>query len=86
MNRFDVQLEFYLNALERLISHPDSPSIKMDYAHKEMAFRYAVREYAQEMEQRITENVLKAISIKFESGDALNEIKALKNAIDSLGK
>ena len=86
MNRFDVQLEFYLSALERLISHHDSPSIQMDYAHKEMAFRYAVREYAQELEQRITENVLKVISIKFESGDALNEIKALKNAIDNLGK
>lgn len=51
-----------------------------------MAFRYAVREYAQELEQRITENVLKAISIKFESGDALKEIKALENAIDRLGK
>ena len=86
MDRFDVQMDFYLSALERLISHPDSPSIQMDYAHKEMAFRYAVREYAQELEQRITENVLKAISIKLESGDALNEIKALKNAIDSLGK
>ena len=75
-----------MSALERLISHHDSPSVQMDYAHKEMSFRYAVREYAQELEQRITENVLKAISIKFESGDALNEIKALKNAIDNLGK
>ena len=75
-----------MDALERLILHHDSPSVKLDYTHKEMAFRYAVREYAQEMEQRITENVLKAISIKLESGDALNEIKALQNAIDRLGK
>ena len=75
-----------MDALERLILHHDSPSVKLDYTHKEMAFRYAVREYAQELEQRITENVLKAISIKFESGDALKEIKALENAIDNLGK
>lgn len=85
MDRFDVQLDFYLRALFAYIENP-SPAAKMNYSSNEMYFRHVIREHIQQMEKQITENVLKAISIKLESGDALNEIKALKNAIDSLGK
>ena len=61
-------------------------STRFDLQLKAISLRSAIREHSTEMERRITENLLKAISIKFESGDALNEIKTLKNAIDSLGK
>ena len=83
--RFNVQMDFYLRALFAYIENP-SPSTKMHYCSNELYFRRAVMEHCQQMEDRITENVLKAISIKLESGDALNEIKALQNAIDRLGK
>ena len=85
IDRFEVQLDFYLSALLAYIDNP-SPAAKMNYCSNEMYFRHVIREHIQQMEKQITENVLKAISIKLESGDALNEIKALKNAIDSLGK
>ena len=61
-------------------------STRFDLQLKAISLRDAIHEHFKEMESRITENVLKAISIKFESGDALKEIKPLKNAINSLVK
>ena len=85
MTNFDVQLEIFLRSLTNCMEHNDIITM-FDLQRKAISLRSAIREYSTEMERRITENVLRAISIKFESGDALNEIKTLKNAIDSLGK
>lgn len=38
------------------------------------------------MEQRVTDNVLKALSVQFETGDAIKQIDGLKSALDRLGE
>ena len=58
----------------------------VDLQRKGLSLRYNVREYTQRMEERITKNVLNAISVKIEKDGALDEIKVLQTAIDSLGK
>ena len=57
-----------------------------DFQRKAISLRRCVSGYSKQMEERITKNVLNAIAIKIEKDGALDEIKALKNAIDSLGK
>ncbi|MDD6800465.1 MAG: hypothetical protein PUE85_08650 [Firmicutes bacterium] len=48
--------------------------------------RDAVREHDKEIEKRVTDNVLNALSIKLEKDGAIEEIKSLKKAIDDLGR
>ena len=57
----------------------------MMYARSRMIDEYNHRHEMEQMEKRITANVLKALSIKFETDDALNEIKSLNKAIEDLG-
>ena len=75
----------FLRSLTNCMEHNDI-STRFDLQLKAISLRDAIHEHFKEMESRITENVLKAISIKFESGDTLKEIKVLENAIDRLGK
>lgn len=85
MNHLDLQVDMFLRSLTNCMEHNDI-STRFDLQLKAISLRDAIHEHFKEMESRITENVLKAISIKFESGDALKEIKPLKNAINSLVK
>ena len=85
MDQLDFKLDMFMRALMICMENP-SINMKWQLQKNAMYLRDAIREHSQQMEKQITENVLKAISIKLESGDALNEIKVLKNAIDTLGK
>ena len=85
MNYLNLEIDSFLRSLTNCMEHKDVGTM-FDLQRKAISLRIAIQEYSKQMESRITENVLKAISIKLESGDALKEIKALKNAIDSLGK
>ena len=49
-------------------------------------FIRTVIEHENNMEQRVTDNVLKALSIQFETGNAIREIDGLKRALDRLGE
>ena len=60
-------------------------TLNMMYARSRMIDEYNHRHEMVQMEKRITANVLKALSIKFETDDALNEIKSLNKAIEDLG-
>ena len=46
--------------------------------------RDAVREHDKEIEKRVTENVLNALSVKLETDGAIKEINSLKQAIENL--
>ncbi len=54
--------------------------------HRTMTLKIDLRQYQQEMEKRITANVLKSISIRLETNGAIAEIDSLKKAIENLGK
>jgi len=60
-------------------------TLNMMYARSRMIDEYNHRHEMEQMEKRITANILKALSIKFETDDALNEIKSLNKAIEDLG-
>ena len=85
MTQLDLQFEMFLRSLTNCMEHQDVGTM-VDLQRKAISLREAIHEHSKQMESRIIENVLKAISIKFESGDALKEIKVLENAIDRLGK
>ena len=85
MNHLDLELEYFIRSLINWIQYPGANSM-FDFQRKAISLRRGVSEYSKQMEERITKNVLNAIAIKIEKDGALNEIKALKNAIDSLGK
>ena len=85
MRNLDFELDFFIRALTNCMEHPCVDTM-FDLQRKAMSLRYSIREYSHRMEERITNNVLNAIAIKIEKDGALDEIKALKNAIDSHGK
>ena len=74
-----------MRSLTNCMEHKDVGTM-FDLQRKAISLRDAIREHFKEMESRITENVLKAISIKLEDNGVIDEITSLKNAINSLGK
>ena len=81
----EIQLEMFLRSLMQYIQEP-SPMLSLDLQHKAMSLKYALRQQEKEMEKRITENVLKNLSVRLESNGAITEIKSLREAIEQLGK
>ena len=51
-----------------------------------MGLEIALRQQEKEMEQRITDNVLKSLSVRLESNGVIAEIESLREAIERLGK
>ena len=60
--------------------------LSLDLQHKAMSLKYALRQQDKEMEQRITENVLKSLSVRLENDGVIAEIESLREAIERLGK
>ena len=75
----------FLRSLMQYIQEP-SPILSLDLQHKAMSLKYALRQQDKEMEQRITENVLKSISVRLENDGVIAEIESLREAIERLGK
>lgn len=67
------------------MEHPDI-NTSFQLQRRAIYLRDAVREHDKEIEKRITDNVLKALSIKFETDGAIDEIKGLQKAIEDLGR
>ena len=82
---FEIQFNLFLRALTRYIEAP-SPTLTLDLQHKAMSLEAALRQEQTEMERRITENVLKRLSVLFESRGAIAEIESLREAIERIGK
>ena len=81
----EIQLDMFLRSLMQYIQEP-SPMLSLDLQHKAMSLKYALRQQEKEMEQRITENVLKSISVRLENNGVIAEIESLREAIERLGK
>lgn len=60
-------------------------TLNMMYARSCMQEEFYHRQEMEQMEKRITANVLKALSIKFQTDGAIDEIKSLQKAIEDLG-
>ena len=75
----------FLRSLMQYIQEP-SPMLSLDLQHKAMSLKYALRQQDKEMEKRITENVLKSISVRLENNGVIAEIESLREAIERLGK
>ena len=67
------------------MEHPDV-NTSFQLQRNAIYLRDAVREHDKETEKRVTNNVLNALSVKFEINGAIEEIKSLKKAIDDLGR
>ena len=81
----EMQLDMFLRSLMQYIQEP-SPILSLDLQHKAMSLKYALRQQDKEMEKRITENVLKSISVRLENDGVIAEIESLREAIERLGK
>ena len=75
----------FLRSLMQYIQDP-SPMLSLDLQHKAMSLKYALRQQDKEMEKRITENVLKSLSVRLENDGVIAEIESLREAIERLGK
>ena len=81
----EIQLDMFLRSLMQYIQEP-SPTLCLDLQHKAMSLKYALRQQDKEMEKRITENVLKSLSVRLENDGVIAEIESLREAIERLGK
>ena len=81
----EMQFDMFLRSLMQYIQEP-SPILSLDLQHKAMSLKYALRQQDKEMEKRITENVLKSLSVRLESNGVIAEIESLREAIERLGK
>lgn len=85
MSSFEVSANSFLRALTIYTDSPSSDT-KFQLQRRASDFVRAAIEHENTMEQRVTENVLKALSVQFETGDAIKEIDSLKHALDRLGE
>lgn len=81
----DMLLNDFLRSLVQCAADP-SPTMQLHLQHRVMVLKSALRQEEKAMEKRITENVLKAISVQFENNGAINEIESLRKAIEQLVK
>lgn len=81
----EMQFDMFLRSLMHYIQEP-SPMLSLDLQHKAMSLKYALRQQDKEMEKRITDNVLKSLSVRLEDDGIIAEIESLREAIERLGK
>ena len=81
----EMQFDMFLRSLMQYIQEP-SPILSLDLQHKAMSLKYALRQQDKEMEKRITENVLKSLSVRLENDGVIAEIESLRKAFERFGK
>ena len=85
MSSFELNANSFLRALTIYTDNPSSDT-KFQLQHRASDFVRAVIEHENTIEQRVTDNVLKALSVQFETGDAIKQIDGLKSALDRSGE
>lgn len=85
MYSLELNANFLLRALTMYTDNPSSDT-KFQLQRRANDFIRAVIEQENNMEQRITDNVLKALSVQLKTGDAIREIDGLKRVLDRLGE
>ena len=85
MSSLEVSANSFLRALTIYVDTLGNDT-KFQLQRRANDFVRAVIEHENTIEQRVTDNVLKALSVQFETGDAIKEIDGLKRALDRLGE
>ena len=85
MYSLELNANSLLRALTMYTDNPNSDT-KFQLQRRANDFIRTVIEHENNMEQRVTDNVLKALSVQFETGNAIKEIDGLKRALDRLGE
>ena len=85
MYSLELNANSLLRALTVYTGNPNSDT-KFQLQRRANDFVRAVIEHENTIEQRVTDNVLKALSVQFETGDAIKQIDGLKSALDRLGE
>ena len=81
----DMLLNDFLRSLVQCAADP-SPTMQLHLQHRVMVLKSALRQEEKAMEKRITENVLKTLSVRLENNGAIHEIESLRKAIEQLEK
>ena len=85
MSSLEVSANSFLRVLTIYVDTPSSDT-KFQLQRRANDFSRAVIEHENTIEQRVTDNVLKALSVQFETGDAIKEIDGLKHDFDCSGE
>ena len=85
MYSLELNANSLLRALTMYTDNPNSDT-KFQLQRRANDFVRAVIEHENTIEQRVTDNVLKALSVQFETGNAIKQIDGLKSALDRLGE
>lgn len=85
MSSFELNANSFLRALTIYVDTPSSDT-KFQLQRRANDFVRAVIEHENTIEQRVTDNVLRALSVQLETGDAIREIDGLKRTLDRLGE
>ena len=84
MSSLEVSANSFLRALTIYVDTPSSDT-KFQLQRRANDFVRAVIEHENTIEQRVTDHVLKALSLQSETGDAIKQIDGLKSALDRSG-
>ena len=85
MSSFELNANSFLRALTIYTDSPSSDT-KFQLQRRANDFVRVVIEHENTIEQRVTDHVLKALSIQSETGDAIKQIDGLTSALDRLGE
>ena len=85
MSSLKVSANSFLRALTIYVDSA-GVSARCQLQRRASDFVRAVIEHENTIEQRVTDHVLKALSVQFETGDAIKQIDGLKSALDRLGE
>lgn len=85
MSSFELNANSFLRALTIYTDNPSSDT-KFQLQRRANDFVRAVIEHENTIGQRVTDHVLKALSIQSETGDAIKQIDGLKSALDRSGE
>lgn len=85
MSSFELNANSFLRALTIYVDTPSSDT-KFQLQRRANDFVRVVIEHENTIEQRVTDHVLKALSIQSETGDAIKQIDGLKSALDRSGE
>lgn len=85
MSSFELNANSFLRALTIYTDSPSSDT-KFQLQRRANDFVRVVIEHENTIEQRVTDHVLKALSIQSETGDAIKQIDGLKSALDRSGE
>ena len=79
-------MQLYTNTvwdyLEEIARETDKPHLVMNIVHAKMIERYNQQQDREQMKKEIIEEVLARIAVKFDTGEAIQEMKGLNKELE----